>query len=241
MFTHHCHLSFRDGRMRVGDEVINVCGKRLRGLDIDLAVSTLKQPTRDLDLVIARDVAVDDDADKDRATHYESSVGRAQQHSGAASKKSTAKSSNFELQNSKTSNFELQSSKTSNFELQNGKTSNFELPSSKTSNFDSDDRHTDGSLFSEQRIREEHRRIAQKLHNLGTPSSSSLCDYRIRNGPSAAPKPYVSRTYIGGGSGSSSLAMKIHRKNLQTRCPAFAVVGNADRKNVEIQIFDITN
>ena len=89
-----------------------------------------------------------------------------------------------------------------------------------------------GSLFSEQRVREEHRRIAQKLHNLGS-SSTSLCDYRIRQygsnnnqssgspyqlsgSPVVPPKPYVSRTYIGGAA-SSSLAMKIHRKNLQTR------------------------
>jgi hypothetical protein len=80
------------------------------------------------------------------------------------------------------------------------------------------------SLFSEQRVREEHRRIAQKLHDLGS-SSSSLCDYQTRsnygsynnsNSPKVPPKPYVSRTYIGG-SASSSLAMKIHRKNLQLR------------------------
>ena len=88
-----------------------------------------------------------------------------------------------------------------------------------------------GSLFSEQRVREEHRRIAQKLQSLGS-SSTSLCDYRIRQynnnnnnntnnnqssgSPVVPPKPYVSRTYIGGAA-SSSLAMKIHRKNLQTR------------------------
>ena len=68
-----------------------------------------------------------------------------------------------------------------------------------------------------QRVREEHRRIAQKLHSLGgsASSSSSLCDYRVRNGSN--PKPFVSRTYIGGSASGSSLAMKIHRKNLQTR------------------------
>ena len=36
----------RDGRLRVGDELINVCGKRLRGLDIEEAIRTLKQSTR---------------------------------------------------------------------------------------------------------------------------------------------------------------------------------------------------
>ena len=30
--------------MKVGDEIINVCGKRLRGLSIDEAIQTLKQP-----------------------------------------------------------------------------------------------------------------------------------------------------------------------------------------------------
>ena len=40
----------------MGDEIINVCGKRLRGLCIDEAIKTLKQPSRDLDIVISRDV-----------------------------------------------------------------------------------------------------------------------------------------------------------------------------------------
>ncbi len=39
-------LISRDGRLRVGDELINVCGKRLRGLDIEDAIRTLKQSTR---------------------------------------------------------------------------------------------------------------------------------------------------------------------------------------------------
>ena len=41
----------RDDRLKVGDEIINVCGKRLRGLCIDEAIKTLKQPSRDLDIV----------------------------------------------------------------------------------------------------------------------------------------------------------------------------------------------
>ena len=42
--------NFRDGRIRVGDELINVCGKRLRGLTIEEAIKALKQPKRELDI-----------------------------------------------------------------------------------------------------------------------------------------------------------------------------------------------
>lgn len=45
----------RDGRVKVGDEIINVCGKRLRGLTIEDAIKALKQPQRELDIVVARD------------------------------------------------------------------------------------------------------------------------------------------------------------------------------------------
>ena len=46
---------FRDGRVQVGDEIINVCGKRLRGLSIDEAIKSLKQAKRELDIVVARE------------------------------------------------------------------------------------------------------------------------------------------------------------------------------------------
>ena len=39
----------------MGDEIINVCGKRLRGLSIEEAIKALKQPKRELDIVVARD------------------------------------------------------------------------------------------------------------------------------------------------------------------------------------------
>ena len=39
----------------MGDEIINVCGKRLRGLTIEEAIKALKQPKRELDIVVARD------------------------------------------------------------------------------------------------------------------------------------------------------------------------------------------
>ena len=42
--------NFRDGRIQVGDELINVCGKRLRGLTIEEAIKALKQPKRELDI-----------------------------------------------------------------------------------------------------------------------------------------------------------------------------------------------
>ena len=45
----------RDGRIRVGDEIINVCGKRLRGLTIEEAIKALKQPKHELDIVEARE------------------------------------------------------------------------------------------------------------------------------------------------------------------------------------------
>ena len=50
-----CLIYYRDGRIRVGDEIINVCGKRLRGLTIDEAIKALKQPKHELDIVVARE------------------------------------------------------------------------------------------------------------------------------------------------------------------------------------------
>ena len=50
-------MSYRDGRLKIGDELINVNGKRLRGLEIDDAIRTLKQNDRELDIVISRDIS----------------------------------------------------------------------------------------------------------------------------------------------------------------------------------------
>jgi hypothetical protein len=71
------------------------------------------------------------------------------------------KSSNFEQTNQgKTSNYDLStSSTTSNFEQSNTKISNI-YDRTGTANA-KEEPNLDGSLFSEQRIREEHRRIAQ--------------------------------------------------------------------------------
>ena len=45
----------RDGRIKVNDEIINVCGKRLRGLSIEEAIKALKSPKKELDIVVARE------------------------------------------------------------------------------------------------------------------------------------------------------------------------------------------
>ena len=50
---------FRDGRLRVGDELINVNGRRLRGLEIEDAIRALRtsnasSATSDLDMVVSR-------------------------------------------------------------------------------------------------------------------------------------------------------------------------------------------
>ena len=185
----------------MGDELINVNGKRLRGLKIDEAVSTLKLATKELDIVVARDVqAVVEDDPKTKSSNFE---------------QTKEKSSNFEHSVQQQSGNNIRSSHNNN---NNRSTSSvFDYPSSNYERIGphpstDDPTGYDGSLFSEQRVREEHRRIAQKLHNIG--SSSSLCDYRVR---ASNPKPFVSRTYIGGAATGSSLAMKIHRKNLQSR------------------------
>jgi len=45
----------RDGKLRVGDEIVNVDGKRLRGLDAEAARHLLRSSPRQTDIVIARD------------------------------------------------------------------------------------------------------------------------------------------------------------------------------------------
>ena len=46
---------FRDGRFRLGDEIINVNGKSLRGLTMDEAKSLLKTCGPEVDIILARD------------------------------------------------------------------------------------------------------------------------------------------------------------------------------------------
>ncbi len=50
-----CHC--RDGRLRVGDELINVNGRRLRGMTIESAIAVLKEAHAELDIVISRDTS----------------------------------------------------------------------------------------------------------------------------------------------------------------------------------------
>ncbi|XP_063596094.1 uncharacterized protein LOC134772866 [Penaeus indicus] len=51
-------LTDRDGRFRVGDEIINVNGRRLRGVTLDEARHILRSTPKEVDIVIARDVDV---------------------------------------------------------------------------------------------------------------------------------------------------------------------------------------
>ncbi|KAK8381043.1 hypothetical protein O3P69_008152 [Scylla paramamosain] len=51
-------LTDRDGRFRVGDEIINVNGRRLRGVTLDEARHVLRSTPKEVDIVIARDVDV---------------------------------------------------------------------------------------------------------------------------------------------------------------------------------------
>ena len=46
---------FRDGRFRIGDELINVNGTRLRGVSLEQARACLSQAPNEVDIVIARD------------------------------------------------------------------------------------------------------------------------------------------------------------------------------------------
>nr|XP_045600657.1 uncharacterized protein LOC123759591 [Procambarus clarkii]XP_045600659.1 uncharacterized protein LOC123759591 [Procambarus clarkii]XP_045600660.1 uncharacterized protein LOC123759591 [Procambarus clarkii] len=49
-------LTDRDGRFRVGDEIINVNGRRLRGVTLDEARHILRSTPKEVDIVIAREV-----------------------------------------------------------------------------------------------------------------------------------------------------------------------------------------
>ena len=53
-----CHLRVpcsRDGRFKVGDEIVNVNGRRLRGCALESVLDVLQDPSPELDIVIARD------------------------------------------------------------------------------------------------------------------------------------------------------------------------------------------
>lgn len=49
-------LTDRDGRFNIGDEIINVNGRRLRGVTLEEARNVLRTTPREVDIVIARDV-----------------------------------------------------------------------------------------------------------------------------------------------------------------------------------------
>ena len=173
------HIFFRDGRLKVGDEIINVCGKRLRGLSIDEAIQTLKQPSRDLDIVISRDV-INDDA-----------------HS-------------------------LNDREPENLSLKQSLNPDEIYYSEKPQQHKTMTNDKNKLVISEQRMRDTQRKFAQRyLENNETSHSSSIGPSnnnensvmsRAAQFQRFANKPFVSRTYIGGVS-SSSLALKIHRKN----------------------------
>ena len=48
----------RDGKLQVGDEIINVDGKRLRGIDVEAARRLLRSDKDVTDIVIGRDVTL---------------------------------------------------------------------------------------------------------------------------------------------------------------------------------------
>lgn len=162
---------------QVGDEIINVCGKRLRGLSIDDAIQTLKQPSRDLDIVISRDVITGVHSIKDIT---------------------------FENLNA-------------NHSLNPDNTQYLRKPQENLQNR-TITKDKNNLVISEQRLRDTHRKIAQRYHDAETKSIPSINEnstnligrasqyHRMTN------RPFVSRTYIGGSS-SSSLALKIHRRN----------------------------
>lgn len=73
---------------------------------------------------------------------------------------------------------------------------------------DTKEQKSQGLFISEQKVRDEHRKIAQKYHdyeNLREVDS-------VTSHPGTFQKPFVTRTYIGS-SASSSLALKLHRKS----------------------------
>ena len=159
----------------MGDEIINVCGKRLRGLSIDDAIQTLKQPSRDLDIVISRDVIADVNSMKEMGSENVSS----------------------------------------NQSLNPDNIHNYSEKPQQNKTITNDKNKL---VISEQRLRDAHRKIAQRY--LDTETKSSITPNINENSVLSraaqyqrlANKPFVSRTYIGGSS-SSSLALKIHRRN----------------------------
>lgn len=61
-------LTDRDGRFDIGDEIINVNGRRLRGVTLEEARNVLRTTPKEVDIVIARDV------DKQRDSHDLSAI-----------------------------------------------------------------------------------------------------------------------------------------------------------------------
>ncbi|XP_066996388.2 uncharacterized protein [Anabrus simplex] len=55
----------RDGRLKIGDEIIKVNGRRLRGMTLSEARATLKNALHDIDFVVARKCNVSRDSDGD--------------------------------------------------------------------------------------------------------------------------------------------------------------------------------
>merc|ERR1712223_968385 len=47
-------MAARDGRLALGDELVNICGKRLRGLPKEKAASIIAEAGRTADCVVAR-------------------------------------------------------------------------------------------------------------------------------------------------------------------------------------------
>jgi len=53
---------FRDGRFQLGDEIVNVNGRSLRGLGMDEARAALRSCGKEVDIILARDVAGEESA-----------------------------------------------------------------------------------------------------------------------------------------------------------------------------------
>ena len=176
----------------MGDEIINVCGKRLRGLCIDEAIKTLKQPSRDLDIVISRDVI--QSPLESTSSHSLINEGESSS-SGSASLKQSLNPDEIYYSEKPQQNKTITNDKSK-------------------------------LAISEQRLRDTHRKIAQRnyqpIENNNEQTLSSIGSTNINKENSVlsraaqyqrlANKPFVSRTYIGGAA-SSSLALKIQRKN----------------------------